>query len=270
MCGRYTLTVDQEALSAALGVEVLLSEHPSPRYNVAPTQEAPVLVGGPVGGEVRRLRWGLVPSWADEPSKGARLINARSETVATKPSFREAFRSGRCLVPADGFYEWVTAQRDGPGAAGKIPWWIHAPDRRVLTLAGLHARWAPAGGGPALETFTILTCDAVGEIARLHDRMPVVVPSELRGVWMQGGGPGGPGSAGGPGPAGGGGEGDTAPEVDMGRLLDGARRAGGALRAHPVSRRVNRPGPDDPALVEKVDPAGDARSAPPVQTSLFD
>jgi len=250
MCGRYTLTVDQEALSAALGVELLLSDHPSPRFNVAPTQEAPVLVGG----EVRRLRWGLVPSWADDPSKGARLINARAETVATKPSFREAFHSGRCLVPADGFYEWVSA--DGTGAPGKTPWWIHAPGRGVLTFAGLHARWTPPGGGPALETFTILTCDAVGGIQRLHDRMPVVVPPELREAWAE----------------------DPEDRVDMDRLLEAARRVGGSLRAHPVSRRVNRPGNDDPSLVDEVEPAreeipppaGDARSAPPAQTSLFE
>jgi putative SOS response-associated peptidase YedK len=253
MCGRYTLTVDQEALSAALGVELLLSDHPSPRYNVAPTQEAPVLVGG----EVRRLRWGLVPPWTDDPSKGARLINARSETVATKPSFREAFRSGRCLVPADGFYEWVSA--DGTGAPGKTPWWIHAPGREVFTFAGLHARWTPAGGGPALDTFTILTCDAVGGVERLHDRMPVVVPSELREAWLHG-------------------EGSTAGDVDLERVLEGARRVGESLRAHPVSKRVNRPGIDDPRLVDEVEPAGEedsppaggARTAPPAQTSLFE
>jgi len=259
MCGRYTLTVDQEALSAALGVEVLLSDHPTPRYNVAPTQEAPVLVGG----EVRRFRWGLVPPWADDPSKGPRLINARSETVATKPSFRDAFRSGRCLVPADGFYEWVSAKA-AAGPSGKSPWWIHAPDREVFTFAGLHARWTRSGGGPALDTFTILTCDAVGGIERLHDRMPVVVPAELRAAWLDGGGTAG---------------GDRSEgEVDMDRLLEGARGAARSLRAHPVSTRVNRPGPDDPTLVDPVEasgeetlpPDGDARTAPPAQISLFE
>lgn len=273
MCGRYTLTVDQEALSAALGVEVLLADHPRPRFNIAPTQAAPVWTAT----GLRPLRWGLVPSWADDASGAGRLINARSETVAAKPSFREAFRTGRCLVPADGFYEWVPPgpRSDGEsgGAAGKkVPWWIHLSGRPVLTFAGIHARWSPPGGGPDLETFAILTCEAAGEIRSLHHRMPVMVVPELRQAWLEaetGRGRSSP-SRGRPAstrePAGR----ESEPLVQS--VVEAALEAAGEFRAHPVSQRVNRPGEDDPSLVEPaVEPAPEEDGgAPPVQPSLFD
>ncbi len=268
MCGRYTLTLDQEALAAALGVAQLLAEggtdpaaaeggtppqrrpdpHPRPRYNVAPTQEAPVVIGGR---GLAAHRWGLVPFWADDPSIGNRLINARSETVHRKPAFRHAFREGRCLVPVDGFYEWVTE------GDRKTPWWIHRPDRGPFTLAGLREVWHPPDGGPPLETFTILTCDAVGELRRLHHRLPLLVAPEQRSGWLHG-------------PHG-------EPEAEIAALLEGVAGEADALTAHPVSMRVNRPSEDDPGLVEAVDPQGGSPEAdpeadppPPLQGSLFD
>jgi putative SOS response-associated peptidase YedK len=261
MCGRYTLTAEQEALQAALGVALLLEDHPHPRFNIAPTQEAPVLAGPPPARgndapRVRRMRWGLVPAWADDPSIGSRLINARSETAATKPSFRGPFRTGRCLVPADGFYEWSTGAPGPPpgkqdarekGAGPRTPWFIYRPEREPFTLAGLMDRWIPPAGGPPLESFTLLTTAATGDAAGLHHRMPVVVGPGLRDAWL-----------------GSGAEGDAALEALLEAVLEDAGVQARDFRAHPVSRRVNRPQHDDPSLVEPAAPAG------PDQGSLFD
>jgi len=200
MCGRYTLTADQEALEVALGVEGLI--HKRPRFNLAPTQEAPALIWRDGASVAACLRWGLIPSWARGKGSTFRpLINARSESVHQKPSFRDAFRRRRCLIPADGFYEWRT------GPDGKEPFWIHRPDRSIFTFAGLWEEGAldPVGarrgpddmlrGGDDREsgeaaapasrgTFTILTMGASPALRHLHDRMPVVIPTESRSTWL--------------------------------------------------------------------------------------
>ena len=231
MCGRFTLTVDQEALAAALAVEGLV--HPHPRWNIAPSQETPALVHTEEGIRGARLRWGLVPFWAGDPAIGNRLINARSETAHQKPSFRNAFRRGRCLIPADGFYEWQ--KQNG----AKVPWWIHPevpegeadPSSRILTFAGLSERWE-GEEGEVLRTFTILTADASESIRALHHRMPVVIPRALRARWLE------PGA-----------------EVDELRefLAAGPDRP---WAAREVSTRVNSPANDDPSLLEPPGPPG--------------
>lgn len=170
----------------------------APRYNVAPTQDAPVIIAGE-GGERRMgtMRWGLVPFWADDPSIGNRLINARSETVAEKPAFRAAFRSRRCLVPMDGFYEWVKEsppeRADAPGGSAgakpvKVPHWIHRPHRRPFAVAGLWERWREEGeGADPLLTFTLLTTDATPAVRSLHHRMPLVLGEEGCARWLDAG-----------------------------------------------------------------------------------
>jgi len=223
MCGRYTLTLDQEALQVALGVEGLV--HPTPRYNVAPSQEAPVIAtneGKPAG---RRMRWGLVPFWADDPSIGNRLINARSETAHRKPSFRHAFRKGRCLVPADGFFEWKKA------AGGKIPFWVHMESREPFAFAGLSERWSDPEG-ETLETFTILTTDANEFLRPIHDRMPVILPRSQWEAWLD------PGAA----------------EEHLRSLL--VPYPSDSLSVKEVSRRVNSPANDDPGCLEAPGPPG--------------
>jgi len=187
MCGRYTLTVDQEALQVALGVESLL--HPVPRYNVAPTQEVPVLCHSPDGPIGRRMRWGLIPHWARDDRAAGGQINARWETVDQKPTFRDAFRRQRCLIPADGFLEWTGAK------AARTPHWIQTASRRVFTFAGVWDRWvspASVSADPSArevrETFTILTRDAVPELRPIHDRMPLLFSletmSEVLPLWL--------------------------------------------------------------------------------------
>lgn len=181
MCGRYTLTTPPELIADLFGIEGVPTF--APRWNVAPTQEAAVVrVPGP--GEKRRLdflRWGLVPAWAEDPSIGNRMINARAETVAEKPSFKRSLQKQRCLVVADGFYEW---RKEGKV---KQPIWIHRSDGRPFAFAGLWASWRPKGAqreDPALETFTILTTTPNELMKPIHDRMPVILAPEDFGLWL--------------------------------------------------------------------------------------
>lgn len=189
MCGRYTLSLTREELLQELA-ELGLESVPelAPRFNIAPSQQAPV-VGkreGEPAPSVVLMRWGLVPHWAKDPSIGNRMINARFETAATKNAFRSAFRKRRCLVLADGFYEWK--RLDGR----KQPIYFHrqrpperAPARggALLTLAGLWSSWRRESE-PPLYTYTILTRPSTGIVADVHDRMPVVVAPEQRSSWI--------------------------------------------------------------------------------------
>ena len=179
MCGRYSLTTAPEALRRLFDFSNL--PNLAARYNIAPTQDVPVVrsAGGGDGGELElaMLRWGLVPSWAKEISIGARMINARAETVAEKPAFRSAFRDRRCLVPADGFYEWRT--EDGK----KQPFRIGMKGGAPFALAGLWERWAPEGEEP-VETVTIVTTDANDKLRPIHHRMPVILAPDDYATWL--------------------------------------------------------------------------------------
>jgi len=219
MCGRYSLTTPVEGLRRLFD----FAETPNlaPRYNIAPSQEAPVVRLGPDGQRhLAALRWGLVPSWAKEGAIGNRLINARAETLAEKPSFRAAFRARRCLVAADGFYEW---RQEGEA---KQPYRIARRDGGPFAFAGLWERWAPAGA-EAIESFTIVTSDASALLRPIHERMPALLRPEDHAAWL-------------------GGDTDQA-KAALGRLLPDA-----LLEAYPVSRRVNSPRHDDPACIERA------------------
>jgi len=175
MCGRFTLMASPEALAR----EFDLSEPAAlePRYNIAPSQ--PVAVVRVARGQ-RRLelrRWGLLPRWARDISLGARLINARAETAAEKPAFREALRRRRCLVPADSFYEWR-------GASGsRRPYRVHLPGDRLFGLAGLYESWQREGAAP-VESCALLTVEANAVLRPLHARMPVLIDREQYGAWL--------------------------------------------------------------------------------------
>jgi putative SOS response-associated peptidase YedK len=179
MCSRYFLDADGNVIAYTFNVPV--HDRIRRRFNIAPTQEAPVVrVDGAGRREVAMLRWGLVPSWAQDPSIGNRMINARSETAAEKPSFRNAFRSRRCAVPATGFFEW----KGEPGR--KQPFAITAADQPLFAFAGLWERWHDRSqpDAPAVETFTILTTDANSPVAAIHDRMPVILPADRVEAWL--------------------------------------------------------------------------------------
>jgi putative SOS response-associated peptidase YedK len=231
MCGRYAFFTPVEAVTRLFGVSEVHAQELASRYNIAPTQEVPVIRVSAFLGEseteapARELalaRWGLVPFWAKDPSIGNRLINARGETVAQKPAFRAAFRKRRCLVPADGFFEWQKTE------SGKQPWFIHAAGGVTLALAGLWELWDPPDGGTPLASCSIITTRANEFMRPLHDRMPVVLDSGGQDAWL---------------------DAATAPH-DLQALLAPAPEE--ALEAWPVSRRVNSPFNEDPSLINPI------------------
>jgi putative SOS response-associated peptidase YedK len=178
MCGRYAQYSPADAIADLFGASLEI-EGLAPRYNAAPTQWLPVIRRRPSGERVlQALRWGLLPSWAKDETIAARLINARAETLAEKPAFRAAYRARRCIVPADGFYEW--AKRPD----GKQPYFVHAPDGNILAFAGLWECWTRPADGEVIDSFTIVTTDANPRIRPLHDRMPVILAPEVVDVWL--------------------------------------------------------------------------------------
>lgn len=180
MCGRFTQGVPWSEVWAFLQPLVLVvPEEPlRPRYNIAPTQDAWVIAGdGRGGAKAGRMRWGLVPHWAEDVKSGLATFNARLESAVTKPTFRQAFERRHCLVPASGYYEWV-----GTGK-GKQPWYIRPERDPVLFFAGIWDRWVPPMGAPVLS-FSMLTMSAEGELAVLHDRRPVMLPPDLAAEWL--------------------------------------------------------------------------------------
>lgn len=232
MCGRYTLKTPVDVLMQMF--HVAWPDDASPRFNIAPTQQAPVITGSrfnPRIREVRMMRWGLVPSWAEDLSIGSRMINARSETASGKPSFRSAFRKHRCLIPADGFFEW---QKLSDGS--KQPWWMHFDDEQPFLMAGLFETWAPpeeqrkanAGRSDLVSTFTILTTSANAQMSALHERMPVILPEELWELWLS----------------------DQASVAQLEEVLQ--PWSGAPLTLRRVGKAMNRPQYDQPDCLDEV------------------
>ena len=177
MCGRFTLFEADKVLSKEFGVSGFPPQ--SPRYNIAPSQRIAAVRTASAGSgrELALLRWGLIPSWSKDRAIGNRLINARAETAREKPSFRNAFRRHRCLIPANGFYEWQRQER------GKQPYFVRMRDERVFAFAGLRDRWESPDEG-VKETCTILTTAANAVLAPIHDRMPVILPPTEYARWL--------------------------------------------------------------------------------------
>jgi putative SOS response-associated peptidase YedK len=218
MCSRYFLDADGNVIAYTFNVPV--HDRIRKRFNIAPTQQAPVVRADASGArEVAMLRWGLVPSWARDLAIGNKMINARSETAAEKPSFRNAFKSRRCVIPATGFFEW----KGEPGR--KQPYAITAADQPLFAFAGLWESWRPREaseeGGP-VETFTILTTQANETVAAIHDRMPVILPAESVQAWL------------------------TAPPAQAQALL---RPYAGPVNVRAISRLVGNPRNDVPEVL---------------------
>lgn len=184
MCGRYVLKSAPRHIREAFGIPDAWNETIrednwwTPRFNLAPGQDAPIVRMRDGQRHLDLLRWGLIPSWARDPSIASRLINARSETAPEKPAFRAAFKLRRCIVPADGFYEWQLQ------VAGKQPFYIHRADGRLLAMAGLWEHWMPPGAPEPLQTFTILTTAANAWMQPLHERMPVILKEPDVARWL--------------------------------------------------------------------------------------
>jgi len=179
MCGRFAFYSPSEATTALFGVDGSLEVEP--RYNIAPTQYvAAVRDGNQQQRELTMLRWGLIPSWAKDPAIGNRMINARAETVAEKPSFRSAFRHRRCVVLADGFYEWYKK------GDTKIPHFISLASREPFALAGLWEHWKDSESGEVVQTMALLTIAANEFMLPLHHRMPVILRADTADDWLSG------------------------------------------------------------------------------------
>ncbi|MBE2182163.1 MAG: SOS response-associated peptidase [Anaerolineae bacterium] len=176
MCGRFVIAADANVIQQAFDLESIPADF-SPRYNIAPTQLAPVITNEHPD-QLVMYRWGLIPSWAKEISIGAKMINARAEGIDEKPSFRAAFKRRRCLVPATGFYEWQACED------GKHPMYIQLKQQSLFAMAGLWEVWRD-GEGRDLRTFTIITTSANSFMKNIHDRMPVILHRDDYAVWLQ-------------------------------------------------------------------------------------
>ncbi len=223
MCGRFTLTADPADLQEAFNWVNFGNAELSPRYNIAPTQ--PLAVVANTGEhKLNFFTWGLVPFWAKDPAIGSRMINARSETLAEKPSFKNAFKRRRCLILADGFYEWQKI----PGEKNKIPTYVHLKDRKPFAFAGLWEEWNSPDGSQILSA-TIITTRPNELMAPIHNRMPVILPPSTYEQWLSTG------------------EADTAKLSALLRPLDA-----NLMAAYPVSQMVNSPRNDSPNCINPV------------------
>ena len=225
MCGRFTQTSTWAELHDTLDL-VGAARNLRPRYNIAPTAEVDAVVDRGQGREILGMRWGLVPAWWKKPLKEVpSTFNARAETVASKPMFRDAFRRRRCVIPASGFFEWTEAADVAGAKGGKQPHYFSAAGGGALFFAGLWDRWTDPASGDEVLSCTVIVSGASAWMAPYHDRMPVLLGGAEFGPWLAG---------------------EAGPEV----LRPAAESA---LREWPVSKRVNRPGhADDPALIEPV------------------
>lgn len=238
MCGRYSLQTKRVDLARELALaEADVLDLP-PRWNVAPSQPVPIVLRSAERGDASRATmalhvWGLVPAWANHPRIGSRLINARKESLATRASFRDSFREGRrCLVVADGFYEWGPLEPGGP----RVPRYIRLKTKRPFTFAGLWARWRSPADEP-LDTCTIVTGPPNDLVRPIHDRMPVILRPEARDAWL---------------------DPKLRNENDLLSLLDVFPAE--QLETYPVSRHVNSPDNDDSKCIE---PLGEGEEEPP-------
>lgn len=222
MCGRY-VSRDQAAIERAWNLK-RAGDPFGPRYNAAPTQLLPVIRVHPERDrELPLLRWGLIPSWAKDASIGAKMINARGETVAEKPAFRAAFERRRCLVPMAGFYEWKKT------AAGKVPHFCHLLNTELFAVAGLYEWWPGKDGSEPIESYTIITTDANEMMAKLHDRMPVILHERDYDAWLD-------------------------PKNENTEALKALLKPYSAeeMRAYPISTRVNNVKNDDESLIQEL------------------
>lgn len=230
MCGRYVSATPPDQIASYFGADAPEARL-EPSYNVAPTQDVYAVLAD---GGVRHLdafHWGLVPSWAKDAKIGSRMINARAESLADKAAFKAAFKRRRCIVPADGFYEW---RKDPKAPKGKKqPFYVHRPDEKPYAFAGLWELWrGPDGDQEPLRSLTIVTTTANGPLGEVHDRMPVVLPEGTWDTWLD----------------------RENEDLDLlGRLLVPAAPA--LIAMHPISTQVNSVRNDGPQLIEPVDPA---------------
>lgn len=233
MCGRYTQHHSTDQVVMRFDVTTVVHE-PSARYNAAPTQFMPVVLQTPGARILDSFKWGLIPSWAKEASIGSKMLNARAESLSEKPSFRSAFKRRRCLVPADGYYEWKKL--------GKVkqPYYFRRRDEQLFALAGLWEEWMQPDGTP-LRSFTVITTSPNELAAATHDRMPAILLPHNEAVWLNG-------------------------EAELSQLEHIlSPYPADVMEAYEVSSRVNTPSVDEPSLIR-----ADGHSPPSDRSSLFE
>lgn len=226
MCGRFTLKAKPERIKAEFKAAILPGTASFERFNIAPSQMIGAVLNQEKERIVTQLKWGLVPSWAKDPEVGNRMINARSETITEKPSFREAFKKRRCIIPSSGFYEW---QKSASGGGGKQPFYFYLKEKEAFGFAGLYEEWIDNQTGELLETCTIITTTANAVLKPVHDRMPVILAATDYDEWLD--------------------EKQTDTER-LQRLLMPYSAA--AMASHTVSRAVNIPTTDEAGLIEPI------------------
>ena len=223
MCGRFTLSASPTSLTETFpGFE--LPDQLTPRYNITPTQNVAVVANNNPG-KIDLFRWGLIPSWAKDPTIGNRMINARSEILSQKPLFRTAYRRWRCLILADGYYEW----RKEPGGSVKTPFYIRMASEKPFAFAGLWEQWQPSRDADAVLSCTILTCPPNEMLEQIHHRMPVILDYDAYDLWL---------------------EPNNQPPAELNHLLK--PYPADEIEAYPVSRLVNKPQNDTPACIQPV------------------
>jgi putative SOS response-associated peptidase YedK len=243
MCGRYATTQTSASLNRAFELDLVNLDYANsggelePDYNMAPTKTAPIIVGrrdpqsadAPLRREAHGARWGLIPSWAKDPSIGNRMINARMETLLDKPSYKGAFAKRRAIVPADGYYEWYTSPSPTGAKPIKQPFFIRPKDGTPLAMAGLYEWWKDTSAGQWVLSFTVITTSAEDSLGHIHERMPLLLEPDAYSAWLD------PTSASG---------------ADLLDLLIPA--APGRLDAVPVSTAVNNVRNNGPDLIKPL------------------
>lgn len=231
MCGRFSLHANPEVI--ALAFKLGINPDWTARYNITPSSKILIVGGDPARGRVAELfKWGLIPGWAKDAAIGNKLANARGETVDEKPSFRNAFKRSRCLIPASGFYEWKSV------AGRKQPYYMHPLDAPLFAIAGITERWQGPDG--VIETCAIITTGANGVMSNIHDRMPVILDARDHDVWLD--------------PAN-----QSVPALKQ--LLKPCAET--TMAAYAVSTRVNAPKHDDAQLIEPLEPEALKRAIDP-------
>lgn len=218
MCGRFQLSVKGRHISERFNVEVF-DEMYKPNFNCAPSQKLPVITNSEPG-KLNFFRWGLIPSWAKDPKIGNKLINSRAESISEKPSFKNAFKKRRCLVPANGFFEWQTDEN-------KTPFRIFLKTEEVFAMAGIWETWKDAEGRP-VNSFSIITTTPNSLMENIHKRMPVILPPPMEEVWLN----------------------ETNVEALKNLLVPFST---GKMKAYPVSKKVNSPANNDASIILPVE-----------------
>ncbi|MEZ5428358.1 MAG: SOS response-associated peptidase [Pyrinomonadaceae bacterium] len=223
MCGRFIQKAKPEQIQSEFNVEISPDQSFEPRYNITPSQMIGAVRETEGARQYARLKWGLIPHWSKDDSFASKLVNARAETLAEKPSFREAYRKRRCLIPADGYYEWKATDH------GKQPFYFHLKDRDLFGFAGLWEEWLDRDSGEVVETCAIITTEANRLVRPVHARMPVIIGPGDYEKWLDAGG-------------------KTDP-AELDRML--SSEINEELESYAVSPSVNNPANDGPELIEK-------------------